>query len=85
MNQSKQSLADILNSSHIGTQLCEVHRRKNFILEEVQRVQLINLIARYFIDNNIKLTMSISRSLVKEVVERFQGEEEVSIINIIIK
>ncbi|XP_031353765.1 uncharacterized protein LOC116178415 [Photinus pyralis] len=71
---AKVLLATILKDSPKAALLME-YWEKNSKFENEQRGALISLIARYFEDNRIPMTMAASYQLEREIVERFPTEK----------
>ncbi|XP_031358849.1 uncharacterized protein LOC116182451 [Photinus pyralis] len=74
---AKVLLATILKDSPKAALLME-YWEKNSKFENEQRGALISLIARYFEDNRIPMTMAASYQLEREIVERFPTVKLVS-------
>lgn len=75
------SLMDILNGTPMGLSLYEFYNKYS-IFKEDQRTILINLIAKYFLDNDIHLSLSQSYRLEEEIVKSFPSEKKVSSLSI---
>uniref|UniRef100_A0A1Y1MDQ4 Uncharacterized protein n=1 Tax=Photinus pyralis TaxID=7054 RepID=A0A1Y1MDQ4_PHOPY len=71
---AKVLLATILKDSPKAALLME-YWEKNSKFENEQRGALISVIARYFEDNRIPMTMAASYQLEREIVERFPTEK----------
>ncbi|XP_031357897.1 uncharacterized protein LOC116181650 [Photinus pyralis] len=71
---AKVLLATILKDSPKAALLME-YWEKNSKFDNEQRGALISLIARYFEDNRIPMTMAASYQLEREIVERFPTEK----------
>lgn len=71
---SQISLANILNESPKGYLLVEGYKFKNKFNTE-QRNMMIHVIAQYFDDKKLPLTLSTSQQLEREIVQRFPSEK----------
>lgn len=80
-NESSTSipLCTILESSTRGTMLVESYN-KHGKFDEEQRNSLITLIARCFEDKSIKMSLTASYKVEKEILERFPSEKLVKFI-----
>lgn len=72
------SLADILNATHKGLMLTEYYTKFNKFKEE-QRILLVGLIAGYYEEKSLQLTLALSHRLEQEILERFPTEKLVII------
>lgn len=75
--QNRIYLSDILNEMPKGLKLCRYYEEKQSFQEE-QRVMLINLIARYFDERELHLTLAMSYKLEEEIIDRFPSEKKVN-------
>lgn len=72
------SLADILNATHKGLMLTEYCTKFNKFKEE-QRILLVGLIAGYYEEKSLQLTLALSHRLEQDILERFPTEKLVII------
>ncbi|XP_055905995.1 uncharacterized protein LOC129941396 [Eupeodes corollae] len=73
-NESYISLSTILEEKNRGKQLMEFYKRNN-CFQQQQRDLLINLIATYFDENNIHLSLCSSQKLEEEITHMFPSEK----------
>lgn len=71
---SKIHLATILNESSRGIVLVEYYKKFSKFQEE-QRSSLISLIAQYFQEKGVKMTLADSHKIEREIFERFPSEK----------
>lgn len=71
-------LANVLNNTSTGKQLDEFYRKHDKFDEE-QRSSLIGIIAQYFNEKGIKMSLATSYRLEKEIIEKFPTEKLVRI------
>lgn len=68
------TLAKILNDSVKGIMICEFYKKYSKF-DDDQRSQLIYILAHYFDEKNISLSLSTSYRLEREILERFPTEK----------
>lgn len=77
-------LSTILNETPKATMLVEYYN-KFLKFQDEQRISLINVVAQYYEDKGIALTLPTSYRLEKEIIERFPSEKLVIIFLVSIK
>lgn len=76
-------LSNVLNETAKGTMIVEYYN-KYLKFQEDQRIALINLIAQFFEEKGVQISLSQSYKLEREILERFPTEKLVSLSHILL-